>query len=368
MRSVFVELLVHGPMSRAEAARRLDLSPSALTKLTKPLLENGYLVEQPLASRNVLGRPSLPLSVDAGRAQFIGIKLTADELFGVRTDLVATVHAEVRHSLPDHDVRAIVAQIATAVSQLREPDHLVTAVGLSLAGVVFPGDPVVHASPFLGWREVPLADLVREQTGLPVVLDNDVRALTAAQQWFGAGVGQRSFALVTVGAGIGCGLVINDHLATGHSRATGLIGHLAIDGNGPLCEQGHRGCARAYATSTAVRRSIRSALDRPELTFDDCLALARDGNTVARRVVDDAGRALGQVVATVANLTGPDVVILSGEAIDMITISDAAFHASLQQHTHWTADPVPVIIRPFAFNEWARGAAVAALQYQVMGE
>lgn len=368
MRLVFVELLVHGPMSRAEVARRLDLSPSALTKLTKPLLENGYLVEQPVGNRNAVGRPSLPLSVDASRAQFIGIKLTADELFGVRTDLRATVHAEARLSLPDHDVATIVAQVATAVRQLSEPDHRITGIGLSLAGVVFPGDPVVHASPFLGWRQVPLADLVREQTGLPVVLDNDVRALTAAQQWFGAGVGQRSFALITVGAGIGCGLVMNDRLATGHSRATGLIGHLVIDGNGPLCEQGHRGCARAYATSTAVRRAIRSTLDRPELTFDDCLALARSGDAVARRVVDDAGRALGQVVATVANLTGPDVVILSGEAIGMIAISDAAFHASLNEHTHWTTDPVPVVIRPFAFNEWARGAAVAALQYQVMGE
>src|SRR5690349_11522502 len=356
MRSVFVELLVHGPMSRAEAARRLDLSPSALTKLTKPLLESGYLVEQPIENRNAVGRPSLPLSVEASRAQFIGIKLTADELFGVRTDLLATVHAEARLSLPDHDVPTIVAQIATAVRQLSAPDHRITGVGLSLAGVVFPGDPVVHASPFLGWQQVPLADLVQEQIGLPVILDNDVRALTAAQQWFGAGVGQRSFALITVGAGIGCGLVINDRLATGHSRATGLIGHLVIDGSGPLCEQGHRGCARAYATSTAVRRSIRSTLDRPGLSFDDCLALARDGSAVA------------QVVATVANLTGPDVVILSGEAIDMISISDAAFQASLHEHTHWTTEPVPVVIRPFAFNEWARGAAVAALQYQVMGQ
>ncbi|MEU4215629.1 ROK family transcriptional regulator [Actinoplanes sp. NPDC026623] len=368
MRSVFVELLVHGPMSRAEVARRLDLSPSALTKLTKPLLENGYLREQPVETRNTVGRPSLPLTVDASRAQFVGIKLTADELFGVRTDLSATVQSETRLSLPNHDVEAIVEQIATAVRQLSDPGHRIAGLGLSLAGVVFPGDPVVHASPFLGWRDVPLADLVRDRTGLPVVLDNDVRALTAAQHWFGAGVGQRSFALITVGAGIGCGLVINDRLATGHSRATGLIGHLVIDDHGPLCEQGHRGCARAYATSTAVRRSIRSALDRPDLTFEDCLALARDGNIVARRVIDDAGRALGQVVATVANLTGPDVVILSGEAITMINIGDAAFHASLDQHTHWTAAPVPVVIRPFAFNEWARGAAVAALQYQVMGE
>lgn len=239
------------------------------------------------------------------------------------------------------------------------------AVGISLAGTAAPGDPVVHTSPFLGWRQVPLADLVRAATGRPVVLENDVRALTAAQQWFGAGVGQRSFALITVGAGIGCGLVLDGHLVAGRERTTGLIGHLAIDDRGPLCERGHRGCARAYASSAAVRRAVATALDRPALTFDECLARAEE--PVARRVIDDAGRALGRIVATVANLTGPDLVILSGEAVGLVSVGEQAFHRALRSHTHWTSTAVDVVVRPFAFDEWARGAAVAALQHRLLG-
>ncbi|MET7460985.1 ROK family transcriptional regulator [Nonomuraea sp. NPDC005501] len=368
MRSVFVELLVHGPLSRAEVARRLTLSPSALTKVTKPFLEAGYLREQAAGEGTAtVGRPSQPLEVDASRMSFVGIKLTADELFAVRTDLAATVQAETCRPLADHRIGTVLGEITRAVTELTSPGlPPLSGVGISLAGTATPSDPVVHTSPFLGWSQLPLAALVEEAVGVPTVLDNDVRALTAVQQWFGEGVGHSSFALITVGAGIGCGLVIGDRLVTGQSGAAGLVGHLSIDDRGPMCEQGHRGCARAYVSSPAVRRSVAGTLERPELTFDDCLALARDGDPVARRVLGEAGSALGQVVATVANITGPELVILSGEAVHMYELCADAFQAALARHTHWTSTPVRVVVKPFAFNEWARGAAVTALQHQLL--
>ncbi|MEV0384359.1 ROK family transcriptional regulator [Nonomuraea sp. NPDC050643] len=366
MRSVFVELLVHGPLSRAEVARRLALSPSALTKLTKPFIEAGYLLEAAGEGPAGVGRPSQPLRVDASRMSFAGIKLTADELFAVRVDLAATVRRETSRPLASHDLGHVLGRIAEAVEELSVPGRPLSAVGISLAGTATPGDPVVHTSPFLGWSRVPLARLVEEAVSVPAVVDNDVRALTAVQQWFGAGVGHSSFALITVGAGIGCGLVIGDRLVTGRSGATGLVGHLRIDDRGPLCERGHRGCARAYASAPSIRRSIASTLDRPALTFDDCLALAADGQPVARRVLDEAGAALGQVVATVANLTGPELVVLSGESVHMYDVCATAFDAALARHTHWTTAPVRVAVKPFTFNEWARGAAVTALQHLLL--
>ncbi|WP_113701525.1 ROK family protein [Nonomuraea lactucae] len=368
MRAVFVELLVHGPLSRAEAARRLALSPSALTKVTKPFIEAGYLREQATGEGTAtVGRPSQPLEVEVSRMSFVGIKLTADELFAVRTDLAATIQAETSRPLIDHDIDNVLGQITQAITDLTgEGRPPLSAVGISLAGTATPSDPVVHTSPFLGWSQLPLARLVEEAVGVPTVLDNDVRALTAVQQWFGEGVGHSSFALITVGAGIGCGLVIGDRLVTGQSGAAGLVGHLSIDDRGPMCELGHRGCARAYASLPAIRRSVAGTLDRPELTFDDCLALARDGHPVARRVFDEAGSALGQLVATVANITGPELVILSGEAVHMQEVCADAFQAALARHTHWTSTPVRVVVKPFTFNEWARGAAVTALQHQLL--
>jgi predicted NBD/HSP70 family sugar kinase len=367
MRSVFVELLVHGPLSRAAAARRLDLSPSALTKLTKPLIENGYLLHQPPGDRGAMGRPSQPLSVDPSRAALIGVKLTEDELFAVRTDLRADIQRELRLPLTSHDVEDVVARIGEAVQDLTGTGSAPAAVGISLAGTASGGDPIVPTSPFLGWRNVPLGNLVAAATGVPAVVENDVRALTAAQQWFGAGVGHSSFALVTVGAGLGCGLVIGGRLVRSAGRGTGLVGHMSIQDSGPLCEMGHRGCARAYASSAAIRRAVAATLDRPDLTFEACLALAAEGQPAARRIFEEAGRALGQVVATVANITGSELVILSGEAVAMYDVCAEAFDAALTANTHWTSTPVDVVVKPFTFSEWARGAAVIALQHQILG-
>ncbi|SEH01660.1 Sugar kinase of the NBD/HSP70 family, may contain an N-terminal HTH domain [Nonomuraea solani] len=363
MRSVFVELLVHGPLSRAEVARRLSLSPSALTKVTRPFIEAGYLLEAAGEGPATVGRPSQPLRVDASRMSFAGIKLTADDLFAVRTDLGARVERETSRPLASHDIGHVLGQIVEVVEELTVPGRPLSAVGISLAGTATPSDPVVHTSPFLGWSRLPLGRLVEEAVSVPTVLDNDVRALTAVQQWFGEGVGHSSFALLTVGAGIGCGLVIDDRLVSGRS---GLVGHLRIDDRGPMCERGHRGCARAYASSPSIRRSIASTLERPELTFDDCLTLAADGDPVARRVLDEAGAALGQVAATVANLTAPELIVLSGESVHMYDVCAPAFDAALAHHTHWTATPVRVAVKPFTFNEWARGAAVTALQHLLL--
>ena len=247
MRSVFVELLVHGPLSRAEAARRLDLSPSAVTKLTKPLLENGYLLHQPVGDRSTMGRPSQPLAVDPARAALIGVKLTEDELFAVRTDLRAEIQHELRRPLISHDVDDVVARIGEAVRDLTGSGQPPAAVGISLAGTASGGDPVVPTSPFLGWRNVPLGDLVAAATGMPAVVENDVRALTAAQQWFGAGVGRSSFALVTVGAGLGCGLVIGDRLVSGAGRGN-------RPGGPPVDPRQRVRCAR-WATAAAPGRT-----------------------------------------------------------------------------------------------------------------
>ncbi|MBB2913034.1 putative NBD/HSP70 family sugar kinase [Streptosporangium becharense] len=364
-RAVFAELLVHGPLSRAEVARRLDLSPSVLTKLTRPLLDAGLLCEEPQGGGGAApGRPSFPLRVDHSRRSYVGVKITADELFAVRTDLGATVREQVGLSLLGHEVSQVADRVGQAV-ELLSGSGAPAAVGVGLAGTAARDDRVVRRSPFLGWRDVPLADLVERAVGVPTVLENDVRALTAAEHWFGAAVGRRTFALVTVGEGLGCGLVVHDRLVSGKDGVSGLIGHLPIDDRGPLCELGHRGCARAYVAAPSVRRSVRAALDRPELSFDDCLRLAGAGDPAARRIFDEAGAALGRVVATVANLIGPEVVVLSGETVHMYDVCASAFAESLAAHTHWTSEPVAIRVQPFAFTEWARGAAVIAIRHDL---
>ena len=202
---VMLEILIHGPLSRVELAERLGLSGPSLTRLTKPLLAGGRLFEGTPQVRSA-GRPLQPLDLDPSAEHFAGVTVTADAVYSVVTDLRGTVRAEHEEPLPGRAPETVADVVACCVRALAGSFAPVAGVGISLGGNSADGR-IVGESHFLEWNEVPLAELVEDRLGLPVVVVNDVNALTQAQHWFGAGRGLDTFAVVTVGAGIGLGLV-----------------------------------------------------------------------------------------------------------------------------------------------------------------
>jgi predicted NBD/HSP70 family sugar kinase len=364
-KDVVAEILRRGPLARSELARRLGLSPASLTKLTRPLLDDGLLCEGEARQQVGTGRPSLPLNVVADRHEFIGIKLNRVELYAVRTDLHANVLDKVERSLTSNEVGEVVAAIEKAVDDL-DPDHVVTDIGISLAGNIRSGEAIVRQSAYLDWSDVPLGVLVEMRTGRRTVLANDVRALTAAQHWFGEGRGSSCFAVLTVGKGVGCGMVVNDRVVSGYDGHAGLASHLLIKESGPLCRHGHRGCATAYLSSGAITRSLAVLDGGRERSYDELLEMARDGHAAARRVFTDACDALGVLMAHIGNLIGPDRIVLSGEGIGLYGVAPDVARESMDRHLHTDASPFEVVVAPFAFTEWARGAAVAVIQSLLM--
>ena len=280
---VFHTVLAHGPLSRADAGRRTGLSPGAVTKAATPLLEDGWIEEiGPLSGERTSGRPATLLAVRPARAGFLGVKVTAEELFAVRTDLTARPLATRRAELDSQDVGSVVAALAQLVQRLTTgrpatgtPE--VYGLGVAISGDVDGHTGVVHRSPFLNWQGVPLARLVEEATGLPTVIENDVRALTVAEQWSGAGAGLSSFALITVGTGIGAGLSINGQVVTGSHGVAGEIGHLPVRGADRMCTCGNAGCVEAIASTQAIVEQARQASGDPKLGMADAVRLARAG-------------------------------------------------------------------------------------------
>ncbi len=305
----------------------------------------------------------MEINVDHGH--LIGINLTASEIHLVRTDLRATVLATQYLPIAATDPASVAGQIVSAVSAERRLDPSIMAIGISLAGPVAPGAEVVRMSPFLGWSEVPLTQMVREGTGLPTVVENDVRALTAAEHWFGAAAGIHDFALVTIGSGVGCGIVVNNQLLDSASGGVGQVGHLPITENGPLCERGHRGCVRSYLSSRSIVGQVVGITGRADLDYDGVLALAAAGDRVAMRVVLDAGNALGVLIGTIAALTGPAKVLISGEGANLLPLVIDVVRQRAAEVQHWTIPEVPIEVVPFTFTEWARGAAVIALRRHI---
>ena len=226
-RKVLLEVLINGSTSRAELARRTGLSRTSLTRLTRDLVELGFVTEGETSAPNGRGRPSEILNLEPGSAQFAGVKLTGEALYAVVTDLHANVIEIEDRPLVSRYVPDVVAQIAEIVGRFEAAHPRLASVGVCLAGDVeqVRGRSVVVGSHFLGWDDVPLESLVEAETGLPVAISNDVQALTAAHHWFGAGVGRSSLVLIGMGAGIGAGIVVNDELVRGTHGHPGKVGH-----------------------------------------------------------------------------------------------------------------------------------------------
>jgi predicted NBD/HSP70 family sugar kinase len=371
---IFTTVLSHGPLTRSAIAARTQLSAAAVTKAVRPLIEAGYLMEDvdEDARQSSLGRPANPVLVDGGRALFIGIKMTGDELIAVLTDLRCRIRIARHVPLTTRDPKAVLASTAGLVQELlTEADGFgvqVQGLGIAVSGDVDRAAGVVRYSPFLEWRDVPLAELARMTTGLPVTVDNDVRALTVAEQWFGAGVGLSDFAVVTVGAGIGCGLVVHGQVVSGAHGVAGEIGHVAIDPAGPLCHCGNRGCVEAIAADSAIVGRVREVTGVQVADAAQALDLAHDGDPGAREVYARAGEAIGRGIATVANLFGPERVIISGEGLAAYDLFAEHIRDAFASAAFGSAARCDVQTRPLPFEEWARGAAATAIQFFIRAD
>ncbi|SCG77027.1 ROK family transcriptional regulator [Micromonospora inositola] len=366
--AVFTAVLTEGPLSRVRLARRLGLSSAAVTKAARPLIEMGYLHELAATERTGpgAGRPASPLAVRADREFFVGVKITADELIGVVCDLCAQVRTAIHRPLTDPDVEAVLTELGHLVDELLDSPGGYRArtrrLGLAVSGDVDPTTGLVRYSPFLRWHNVPLRERAERLTGLTVTVENDVKALTTAEHWFGEGVGAESFALVTVGTGIGCGLVIGGRLVSGSHGVAGEIGHIGIDANGPTCHCGGRGCVEAIAGTDAIVGQARERSGRPELTFDEAVVLARRGDERVGAVFASAGNAIGCGIAAVANLVGPARIVVSGEGLAAYDLFETHIRAGFERQAFGAAAECPLSIRPLPFEEWARGAATVSIQ------
>ncbi|WP_354644450.1 ROK family transcriptional regulator [Kitasatospora camelliae] len=361
-------LLAEGPLSRVELARRTGLSSTAITKAARPLIDDGYLHElPPERTAPGAGRPVNPLAVTVEREFFIGVKISADALYAVACDLRAGLRATAGRSLgPDRSPAAVCALICEFVELLLDAEpafrERTRHLGIAVSGDVDRAAGEVRYSVLPGWQDVPLAAMVAERTGLNVIVENDVKALTTTEHWFGEGIGTEYFALVTIGAGIGSGLVVDGRLITGAYGVAGEMGHISIDPAGPRCHCGQTGCVEAFASSDAILAAVREGTGRPDLDFDGAVLLARGGDPAAREAFARAGRAIGTGIATLVNLFGPERVVVTGEGLDTYDLLGTHIKDAYAAHAFKAAANCPLTLRPLPWEEWARGAAVLGIQ------
>lgn len=363
---IFTRIITHGPVSRIEVGRLTGLSPAKVTKTVSPLIRDGFVTVGEHAESSSPGRPVYPLSVVPRSMLALGIKVNADELVGVAVSIGNEVLTSVRRPLARHDPDTVVAEIVRCarrlVDKLGDSADRLVGIGVSVSGEVDTASGVVRHSPLLGWSHVPLGARVARQVDLPVIVENDVRALTKSEQWFGLGVEAESFAIVTIGAGIGCGISVNRDVLVGAHGVVGEIGHLPLAPPDALCVCGRRGCVEAVASSGAIRDAVRIGHGDPTLTLADAVRLAHDGDRTAVDAFDRAGTAIGAALAVTVNLVDPEVVVIAGEGVMEYDLYERRIREEFAAHAFGAAASCRLVVRRHTFIDWACGAAVASFR------
>lgn len=354
----------HGALSRTQLTEISRLSVGAVSQITQELIREAWLLEGGEGDYTGGRRQTLlRLNPDAGCA--IGLKLMEHRIVCALTDLESKVLRYQDLPMPDdHDpvtiVTALTEAVETTVSASGVDRRKLLGVGVGVAGVTYPQTGVVHYSPYLGWRDLPLAELMRVRLHLPVYIENDVNTLTLSEQLFGAGRHIENFVVVTIGRGIGMGMVLKHQLYQGAKGGMGELGHITFDAAGPMCSCGKRGCLEAFAADPAVIayvRHSRSAQDAPR-TLEDVIALADGGDALARAALRRSGEILGIGISTIVNLLCPSLIIVSGEGVIAGDYRITPMLDALQAHTfNGLMDDVQVIVEATDDHAWARGSA-----------
>lgn len=360
-RAVARTVVVRGPLSRSDVARRLGLSPASMTRLAKPLIEGGLLVEGASVADPLHGRLVRPLDVSP-ELRFIGVKIALGAVHGVLTDARTNVIDSIDLDLSSTSPDAVVAAAAAVVRHLTDGAS-VERVGVSLGGHTDDHASVV-LSRSLGWRDVPLGEMLTAELAMPVVIENDVTALTEARHLFSPDRDTERFALVTVGVGVGCGLVINGEVVRQLEAASPSPSMLVLNPGGPSTPQGPRGSALAYLASTNVALAA-SAAAGTLLTFDEALGLARAADPAVQSVVHEAASYLGRFIASIATINYVSRFVLSGEGIAIADIGAAAMNDAIASARPAWSGPLDIEVIPTTMRDWARGAAAVAIMAMV---
>ncbi len=373
-RRIALELLRHGRMSRASLMGRVGISAGSITRLTSPMLESGTLLataEQVSAT----GRPQSHLEVDAGAERLVGVTLSGRHLTAVLTDLRLTVLASTRLEVTDHAPEAVVALLARAVGDLRsrlaQDGAPVTGLGLTLGGSSRDGRTVDEAV-FLGWHGVRLAEAVEAATGIPTLVGNDLAAMTEQELWFGAGREHERFSLVTVGAGIGHGLVVGGSVISSPDAQLGLAGMVPVpDGAHPPVSSPAMACLTDAALERAWSQRLAAGRHRsPDrgARAARILSLAEDGDGDAMDVCASFALRLGRFIGITAAFTLPETVIVAGERSGVASLFEDQVMLGIAAVRRPGAAPLDVVVREHDRAQWARGAAVLVLRARIAGE
>jgi predicted NBD/HSP70 family sugar kinase len=350
-----------GEVSRVAIAHITGLSAGTVTTITGQLIKEGLVFEKETGDSSG-GRPPIILTVNPRGGFVIGIKLMESKAVGALTDLKAGILAkdsiDLHNTKVEESVDGLVLLVNRLIHTANIPKKKLMGVGIGLAGVVDSMHGIVRQNPFLGWKNIPLRDLLQSQMKVPVYIDNDVNTLTLSEKWLNKGLPEDNFIVITIGRGVGMGIVINGKIYRGKGGGAGELGHVVVDPNGPLCDCGKHGCLESFISDRALVNTARREVNPEIADLDELIQRANAGQPEAVQVLARAGKILGIQIANLINIFDPNLIIISGEGIRMGDVFfnpvRAAFHECVMPGL---SEDIKIRVDSWGDDIWALGAA-----------
>ncbi len=322
-RSVVLDFIrQNSPVARSAIARQLGMSLPTVMRIVDELMEED-LVRLQGTSESTGGRPRALLEFNGNAYAVVGVDLGGTKMFGTVADLSGNIQHEVYVSHDDSLTTDPLERLCALIQELLDapcpPGQRIRGIGIGAPGVTLSPEGTVAWAPSLGWRDLPLKEILTDYFDEPVFVENDVNLAALGEWGFGAGRGTRDMVCIAVGTGIGAGIIIGGALYRGHNQAAGEVGYLLpgpeflgqrYDGFGAL---------ESLASGLGIAERGRQLLERedpsasPEkLSAEDVFAAARRGEPWARQVVNETVDYLSLIIASVSTVLDPEMIVLGG--------------------------------------------------------
>jgi glucokinase-like ROK family protein len=301
------------PISRAKIAEITGLTKATVSSLVNELIESS-LVEEIGVGESSGGRKPMMLLFNGMAGYAIGVDLGVHDILAVLTDLTGKVIRENRIQHHNESAEQVTSLLKATIRELIEtaPESVygVIGIGLGVPGICDDEGNLLVA-PNLGWENVPLQAQLEAEFGLPVVIDNEANAGAVGEKQFGAGKDTANLVYVSIGMGIGAGIIIKNELYRGASGFSGEIGHISIQHDGPKCRCGSLGCWELYASEHALLEQAGQVLGH-EVDLETLLNEAESGDAAVIKLFERLGYYLGVGVVNIINGYNPEFIILGG--------------------------------------------------------
>lgn len=237
---------------------------------------------------------------------------------------------------PQKGAGDLVKRIDTEYNLLRQ-ELYINKSDVILAGVACPGPldlkngKIIHIAT-MGFKDVPITDMLKSELKLPVFLENDANCAALAESVIGKGKGKNPCVYVTLSTGIGCGIVANGKILSGAYSSAGEIGHLTVVPDGKECPCGKKGCLELYSSGTAISRTASKLLDE-EITTKEVFSLALQGNKKMLSVINDAADKLGLALSSVYHIIDPEIIVLGGSVTKDYKIFETTLRKAILKYT-----------------------------------